>query len=1036
MNRLELSYHESDRLKDLAHFNLAGSIEDDGFDFITSLAAHLCGTRVSFISYITNNKQLNLSHYGSDIQEIPLEHSFCAHAIRTPNLPLIVSDAKKDERFSGNPLTTGAPHIVFYAGIPLVSLSGFPLGTLCVIHDSPMQLSAEQVELLKKLAKQTISLLELRRSQLKVKEISTELKKKNLLFAITEETNQIGTWELDLDTGKTVWSKVVYHIHGVGLDFDNSMTNTIDFYHPDYRKAVLDTLNNSILTKEPFEIESLFITAQDEQKWVRITGRIIENKVIGSFQDITKIKENELKFRGIFNSTFSFIGFLDTDGILLEANDTAVNMADITHKDVIGKYFWDCYWWQISTQAQEKLKESFQKALTGVSVTYEVAVWIANQSPVTILFSLKPIFDQQGNVIFVVPEGRPIQEIVDSRRKYKSVIEGTNVGTWEWNVQTGETVFNERWAEIVGYTLEELAPISIQTWMKLAHPLDLEESKRKLNECFEKKSEFYESEVRMKHKAGHWIWVYDRGKVFEWTEDDKPLMMYGTHQDITERKHREEALRISEEAFRGNFENAAVGMALLDSSGTWLKVNNKLCEIVGYTEEELRQLTFQDITHPEDLHEDLSLLEELVKGERSNYQMEKRYYHKQGHIVYIILAVSMVKDAAGKVLYFISQIIDISKLKHTEIQLRKLLAENEALMDATTQVAFVSTTTDGKIINSNIGFRKILGYKNEEVRGSSIKNLLFLENEWNNIAKELLNIRPEEGTVQELIYAIANDTKHRTREWTFKKKNGSVLLILLSVTEITFDNKTSGYLFAATDITHIKFIQRQLEQKNEELEQFAYIAAHDLKEPLRGITTYLSLLQKKYSDLLDEKARMYIDYAFNNAGRMKDLITDILNFSKTGNVGQELVDLNLLLDSIFVNYRNDIKQKKIILSKSDLPVIKVDFSSFIQLFTNLIDNGIKYQTAGNIPEIYISASEDEKLWTFSIADNGIGINPAFQDKVFEIFKRLHTNSEYSGTGIGLASCKKIVSAYGGEIWFEPNKPAGTVFKFTIPKSNI
>ncbi|MDO9554233.1 PAS domain S-box protein [Rhodonellum sp.] len=1033
MKKPNIPFNEQDRLKELNAYQIIGVDENKEYDFITSLAAQICGTNSSLISLVTEDKQWFLSHHGMKMRETSKDYSFCAHAINTPDQALVVNDAREDERFSDNPFTIGDPHILFYAGIPLISLNGFPLGTLCVIDDSPKQLSDTQIDLLKKLAMQTTSLLELRRSQREIKALNSELIKKNLLFTITEEANQIGTWELDLITGKTFWSRVVYQIHEVALDYDHYRANAIEFYHPDYRHLIANALERAIKNDEPIDVECILITAKGNHKWVRSTGRKIENKLIGSFQDITKIKENELKFKGIFNSTFSFIGFLNREGILLEANDTALNMAALKHEDVIGKYFWDCYWWQISAQTQEELKKNFQKALSGEVAAYEVVVWVANQTPITILFSLKPIFDDQGKVIYVVPEGRPVQEIVDARRKHKSVIDGTNVGTWEWNVQTGETVFNERWAEIAGYTLEELAPISIETWMMLAHPDDLEESGRKLNECFEKKSEFYDFEARMKHKDGHWVWVYDRGKVFEWTEDHKPLMMYGTHQDISERKQKEESLRISEEAFRGNFENAAVGMALLDKNGKWLEVNTKLCETVGYTEEELKQLTFQDITHPDDLDADLALLGELVRGERNHYQMEKRYYHKDGQIVYILLAVSMVKDGDGKVLYFISQIIDISKLKHTEIQLKKLLAENEALMDATTEVAFVSTTTDGKIINTNTGVRKILGYKNEEVKGKSIQHLLFLENEWKEFAKEILIGLPEEGEKLDLVHALANDKKQRTREWTFKKKNGKVLLILLSVTEIVLDNKINGYLFAATDISHIKSIQGQLEQKNEELEQFAYVAAHDLKEPLRGITTYLSILQKRYSKQLDEKANSYIDNAYNNAGRMKNLITDILDFSKTGDVGKEQVNLDELLDMIFANYHNDDKFKKSILSKSKLPTIKGDTSSFVQLFTNLVDNGIKYQPEDNVPEITIHATEDEKSWAFSITDNGIGINPEHQDKVFEIFKRLHTDSEYSGTGIGLASCKKIVSAYGGKISFEPNESKGTIFKFTIPK---
>tara|TARA_R110000751_G_scaffold126574_4_gene228504 strand:- start:1095 stop:4229 length:3135 start_codon:yes stop_codon:yes gene_type:complete len=307
-----------------------------------------------------------------------------------------------------------------------------------------------------------------------------------------------------------------------------------------------------------------------------------------------------------------------------------------------------------------------------------------------------------------------ITDIKKSELRYTSIIEGTNIGTWEWNVQTGKTVYNERWAEILGYTLAELAPVSIDTWINLAHPDDLEESNRRLNACFEKETSHYEFEARMKHKDGRWIWVYDRGKIFEWTKDGRALMMYGTHQDITERKQKEERLSISEEAFRGNFENAAIGMALLDENGKWLKVNSKVCEIVGYTQEELIKLTFQDITHPDDLDTDMALLQELINGKRDHYQMDKRYFHKDGHIVYILLAVSIVKNQAGKVLYFISQIIDISESK----KLLSNITYQRELLSTLYKLSPIGIALNdyetGKFIDVNDKLLEPTGYSREE----------------------------------------------------------------------------------------------------------------------------------------------------------------------------------------------------------------------------------------------------------------------------------------------------------------------------------
>ncbi|RXR22226.1 PAS domain S-box protein [Flavobacterium stagni] len=661
--------YENERLNELKSLQLIGLDEQDEFDMITSMAATICGTKISLISLITEDKQWFLSRQGLEVKETPREISLCAHAILTPEEPFLIENAREDERFYDNPLVVDAPNLVFYAGFPLITKNGYPIGTLCAIDDNPKSLSKVQIKKLKNLSSLCVKLFEYRKNLLEREELLHQIDTKNHLLEETQRVNKIGVWEYDLTSGKIVWSDIVYQIHELPYETAITVENGIQFYHRDYVEEIEKAVANCIQHDIPYQLECILITTKGNQRWVKATGRKVGEKLIGSFQDITELKNNELKFKAIFNSTFTFIGFLNLDGILLEANDTAITMAGITHEDVIGKYFWDCYWWQISENTKEELKANFFEAVKGKVIEYEVVVWVKDKTPITILFTLKPIFDENGEVVFVIPEGRPIQEIVDNNRRYKSVLDGTNAGTWEWNIESGAVVFNERWAAIAGYTLEELAPISIDTWHKLVHPQDLINSKKRLSDCFQHKIDFYEFEARVQHKNGDWIWVLDRGKVFEWTNEGAPLLMYGTRQDITIKKQNELALKVSEEAFRGNFESAGIGMALVGLNGNWLKVNRELCNILGYSEDELLKRTFQDITHPDDLQKDLIYLNELIEGKRDHYQMEKRYFHKEGHIVYIILAVSMVKDTEGTILHFISQIIDISKRKKQEFEI-------------------------------------------------------------------------------------------------------------------------------------------------------------------------------------------------------------------------------------------------------------------------------------------------------------------------------------------------------------------------------
>ena len=359
MKKPFIPHNEKDRLRELDTYKIIGELESEDYDFLTQMAAQICDTQISLISLVTNEKQWFLSHHGLKERETPKELAFCAHAINTPEDIFIIEDATQDERFHDNPLVTDYPKVVFYAGMPLVTENGFPLGTICVIDNHPKKLSAKQIDSLKLLSKQVIKLLELRKKTFELKEQNKELEKTSILFNESQRINKIGAWELDLSTGIAFWTDEVYQIHEVANDLIFDKTKGIEFYHPDDRHIIINALENAINTGEPFDVQCRFITAKNNFKWVRSSGKVLKEngeitKLFGTFQDITKLKESEQKFQGIFNSTFSFIGLLDTNGILTEVNETAIKTAGIKQKDVIGKSFWDCYWWQISKETQRE----------------------------------------------------------------------------------------------------------------------------------------------------------------------------------------------------------------------------------------------------------------------------------------------------------------------------------------------------------------------------------------------------------------------------------------------------------------------------------------------------------------------------------------------------------------------------------------------------------------------------------------------------------------------------------------------------------
>ena len=226
----------------------------------------------------------------------------------------------------------------------------------------------------------------------------------------------------------------------------------------------------------------------------------------------------------------------------------------------------------------------------------------------------------------------------------------------------------------------------------------------------------------------------------------------------------------------------------------------------------------------------------------------------------------------------------------------------------------------------------------------------------------------------------------------------------------------------------------ELETSNKELEQFAYVASHDLQEPLRMVSSFTQLLEKKYKGQLDKDADDYIGYIVEGSHRMKNLIDDLLIFSRLNTEAKEfkLTDLNQTLDNVLINFKNQIEDDEVKITHNSMPIIKCDESQFNQLFQNLISNAIKFHN-DNLPEIHISSQESGNDWLFSVKDNGIGIDPEHHEKIFEVFKRLHTRDEYIGTGIGLAICRRIVERHGGKIWVESEPDNGANFYFTIPK---
>jgi light-regulated signal transduction histidine kinase (bacteriophytochrome) len=276
----------------------------------------------------------------------------------------------------------------------------------------------------------------------------------------------------------------------------------------------------------------------------------------------------------------------------------------------------------------------------------------------------------------------------------------------------------------------------------------------------------------------------------------------------------------------------------------------------------------------------------------------------------------------------------------------------------------------------------------------------------------------------------------------FWRRDGTSFPVEYVSTPMVEEGEAVGVVVTFSDISERRRAEALLAERaedlarsNAELEQFAYVASHDLQEPLRVIVSYLQLLERRYKGQLDERADKYIAYAVDGSKRMQQLINDLLAYSRVGRPGKQLspVDCGLALGRALDSLRAAIRESGAEVTSDPLPTVQGDLTELTQLFQNLVANAIKFR-GPEPPRIRVEVEPGEGEWLFAVGDNGIGIEPEFRDRIFIMFQRLHGRAEYPGTGIGLAICRKVVEHHGGRIWVESRPGEGSVFRFTIPRN--
>ncbi|WP_437323225.1 PAS domain S-box protein [Sorangium sp. So ce381] len=601
------------------------------------------------------------------------------------------------------------------------------------------------------------------------------------------------------------------------------------------------------------------------------------------------LREREQRFRAIFDGALQFIGLLSPEGIVLENNRTALEFCRATEAETIGRPFWELTGW--SPEHRERVRAAVAEAAAGRLVRDEIEV-IGASGRGCIDFSIKPITDDRGRVVMLIPEGR----------------------------------------------------------------------------------------------------------------------------DITERKQMEQALRESAERFRLTFENAPIGMALVGLDGGFLLVNHVYCEIVGYGADELSKLRFQDITHPDDVDTDVGLVERLRRGEIPRYQLAKRYIHKNGTIIHVVLHTSVVRDEEGEPVHYIAQVEDVTARKQAEEERERLLAQLDAER-RTLQTVFDSAPIPLLLIDRSGVERLLANPHGRDLTGGAEER-----------ARCVGRVRRPDGAALELdelpsSRALRGETIPG-EELLVTKTDGSVGTFLIAAAPLRDSaGKITGAIVAGEDISALKELSRMREE-------WTSIIAHDLRQPITTILLKASLLAKEPQ--CSDRAQ----HILASAKQLNRMIDDLLDVSRLESHRLDLrrveVDLPALIRATVERTADATRGHRVDVEVLDGgPPLWADPGRLEQVLTNLLSNAAKYGAPGTPIRIAVERRSGEVF--VAVENEGKGIAP---DELPRLFTRYYRTREAkaggaAGLGIGLYIVRGLVEAHGGRIWAE-SAPGKTAFRFTLP----
>jgi PAS domain S-box-containing protein len=663
-------------------------------------------------------------------------------------------------------------------------------------------------------------------------------------------------------------------------------------------------------------------------------------------------------------------------------------------------------------------------------------------------YACSPIRDQSGRIAGVfaawsettqrVLANRRIEGLrtsaAESEARYRSALSAGRMVTWETDLVARNRSWSEEAIALFGFDpklrIGTVGGVSDE-YLLAIHPDD-----RHLVARFHQladQQDMFDAEYRIVRPGGEVLWLAGRGKVVSRSADGKAHRLINIVADISERKNAERALRKSEELYRGTFENAAIGIAHVGLDGRWLRVNQAICQITGYEADELQRISFVDITYPDDVELDLSLVARLLAGEIINYSMEKRYLRKDGSLVWAHLTVSLLRDADGTPLHFISAIEDITRKKASEEELNRQRHFIERLTDLMPSVLYVFDLLEQRIIWVN---RPISRNDSQRTVDDSVMNADFLSavdpEDQELLADHFSRLAAcQDGEVLECTYRVRR--KDGQRRWLrssdapFARDSGGQVREIVGV---------------ATDVTNARQIEHSLRDADQKKDNFIATLAHELRNPLAPIRNAVDVMRRVATT--DPQLNWCRDLIDRQVAQMAHLVEDLLDVSRITSgkltLRIEHLEMRIVVEQAIEIARPYIEAAghELIINMPAQPIVlDGDLTRLAQVFSNLLINAAKYTDGQGKISLRIEELQDAVV--VRVADTGIGIAPEHLPKVFTMFGQVTSALARSqgGLGIGLSLIKGLVEMHGGQITAHSEGAGkGSQFAVRLPKLNV